>query len=395
MKPLYKMLIIAGVLIVAGGAVYLAWQKLTAPAAVPEAELGMPLPAGTSGGVLPGSATSGSNEENGTPAQIQTSALILRKISESPAFDFWVVEGTGEIYYLTPEGKVMDLKEGPDLEISTQTLTALNRVAAAPGGGRVLAAFGDPRTPQWAYFDIIDRSWHTLPQSVQTAAWAGRVDQVVALVQNGSETNLSLLNLSQAPTAVKVVLRDVSLEDITMWFQNPEQFIISERPSAYYASRVWRLDLKTLSFNSVFTPERGLLITPVRNGEAALKWSGDRLFVLDHDFGHSEELPFSTFPEKCTASPDMLYCFVPRDPFPGNLPLPDAYFQNKFHTVDSLITAPFPSSSLPLGKSESPWASTADTPVDAKNPVYLNGSIYFINRYDNYIYKLTLGTAGN
>ena len=381
MKPLYKILIIVGVVIIAGGAVYLAWQKLTAPAAVPAAEPGTPLPAAGVG--VPGAPES-------TPTQPPVTAATLKRVSESPAFFLWVAEGTGEIYYLTPEGKVMDVKEGPDLEISTQTLTALNRVVAAPGGGRVLAAFGDPRTPQWAYFDIIDRSWHPLPQNVLSAAWAGRVDQVAALVQNGSETNLSLLNLSQTTPTVKVVMRDVSLENITMWFQNPEQLIIAERPSAYYASRVWRLDLKTLSFNTVLAPERGLLIAPVRNGEAALKWAGDRSFVLDHDFGRGEELLFSTFPEKCTASLDMLYCFVPRDPFPENLPLPDAYFQNKFRTVDSLITTPFSSSSLPLGKSESPWASTADAPIDAKNPRFTGGDLYFINRYDGYVYELKL-----
>ncbi|MFH1193222.1 MAG: hypothetical protein V1656_02805, partial [Candidatus Jorgensenbacteria bacterium] len=157
---------------------------------------------------------------------------------------------------------------------------------------------------------------------------------------------------------------------------------------------VWRLDLKTLSFNAVLAPERGLIVKPVNFGStgAMLKWSAaNRLFLLNRNFERGEELLFPTFPDKCDAEGNTLYCFVPRTPLPQNIPLPDGYYQNKFRAVDSLVRTVITSSStFAFDVPDSPWASTADAPVDAKNPAYADGSIYFINRYDGYVYGLKL-----
>lgn len=395
MKPIYKIIIIVAALIIAGIAVYLSWQKFTAtPPTLPETGGGVSLP-GAGPAATPGGGAGGEFGTSPTSTAPGTSSLSssLKKISESPAFGLWVAEGTKEVYYLSPEGKVFSVKEGPDLEISAQSLSALNRMIPAPGGGRVLAAFGDPRVPRWNYFDVVDGSWHSLPANIENATWGGTSDQLVVLMKNGGETNLALFSLTQTTQNTRVLIRDVSLEDILMWFESPEQIIIAERPSASYASRVWRLDLKTLSFSLILAPERGLSIVPMRGNNVVLKWStADQLFVLNHTFERGEKTPFSTFPEKCDVSAETLYCFTPRNAFPQNITIPDGYYQNKFYTTDSLVRIPIASTTPFLGVADSPWASTAASPIDAKNPRVVGGVLYFINRYDGFVYKLTIGT---
>ena len=65
----------------------------------------------------------------------------LERISDNPAFFFWVNQDTGEVFYLTSDGEVFLAEEGGDVEISSQTLSGLQKAMVSPKGEMVLALF--------------------------------------------------------------------------------------------------------------------------------------------------------------------------------------------------------------------------------------------------------------
>ena len=366
MKPIYKILIFVGIGVLVILGIYLGWRAITA-----EPEL--------AGG--PESQTT--DEVTGTfPTSTQ-----IKKLSEKTAFNFWVNAGTKEIYYFTPEGQVFSAKAGPDLEISQQTINALNFTQVGPEAKQVLAAFGDPRVPQWGIFDVIDGVWRPLPSEIVNAAWGANNDKLIAVIKNENELNLVEVNLSRNPPDYKILIRDFRLKDVKMTHLQPDRLIITEAPSVSYAGRVWQLDLATLNFNLLIAPERGLTIT----------WSGDKKFIflfgatsgfliLNDNFQTVMPTPFSTLPQKCNSSGSKIYCFVPQN-IPTGVSLPDDYLQKKFYSIDDLFVLDIESGSVERVLT----SNTGEFPaIDAKGIQPLDNKLYFINRYDNYLYEIKL-----
>lgn len=382
MKPIYRILIIVGAVLVLGGLGYLVWSLIAGP---PNGEgNGAPLPAGAPGGAP-------TNGAPPTPPRSGGAATpTLKRISEYPVFNFWTVPASGEVFYLTSEGKVVAAKEGPDLEISSQRITALNSIEPSTSGREVLAAFGDPRSAQWAIFSTDDDTWHPLPATVRTAAWGANDGEVVATVENVGNLNLSQIDTTKTPPSFKTVLRDFRFSDVRLFGESSQTLWIIELPSALAASRTWRLDTKTLALNPVTAAERGLLLKHTKDRRLAFKFSLDTGFgIVDGETLRSIlPLPFTTVPGKCAPERDAykVYCFAPieahaiRDAF-------EDYLAGGSHTIDSLYAVNVSTGEI------SELVSAAKDPtfvVDAREPRYLDGKLYFVNRYDNGLYELKL-----
>lgn len=383
MKPSLKLIIIAGAAIIGTLAMYLAWHALTAAP-------GMPEEPPTIGATLPMGGATAAPASN-LPTVTTSPSPTLKRVSESPAFGIWLDAGTGEMYYLTPEGKAFAAKEGPDLEISKQPVGALNRMEPSPSGKSVLAAFGDPSAPRWGIFSVIDTVWHPLPREILNAAWGKSDDELIVLMESGENRALARANVSKTPPAYQTILNDVRLNDVRLTFRpSPEALFIAELPSARVPSRVWLLDLsaRTPTINTIFSPERGLSISAPRGSSLLFTVTGGEKFrILDNvNFGVAFPVPFSSFPEKCGVSYPLIFCFSPRNLSSQTL-LPDDYFEGKVFTTDTLYVMNTETETV-----TAVLESGADgvPPIDAKNPAYAGGSIYFINRYDNYVYELKL-----
>ncbi|MEK7086932.1 MAG: hypothetical protein AAB935_01600 [Patescibacteria group bacterium] len=364
MKQIYKILIILVVIVVIAIGVYLSWKKI----------IGLP----NDGNVLPPPGQT-PNPPTGTE---------IKKISEQPVFDFWLVPDTGEIYYLTPDGKILSAKDGPDLEISTQTINALNFIEVGPGNQKILAAFGSPRAPQWGIFDLIDKVWRPLPADITNATWGAKENELIAILKTLGGLNLATVDLSKTPPNYKTLIKDFRLKDVRFTLAAPERLIITELPSANYTGRVWQLDLKTLTFNLILAPENGLTLGWSQDKNVVFKFSSENGFSLfNQNFQETAPLFFSTLPTKCeTSGTSTIYCFVPQD-VPDDVILPDDYFQNKFYSVDDLYTINLETDETKkIFKSSENGAPT----IDGKKPKALSSGLYFINRYDNYLYELKL-----
>ena len=376
MKPITKILIILGIVIIVGLGIYLSWKKITGP---------------SGGGAASTSTPSTNNPSAASP---------LKQISEEKVFDFWTDKDTGEIYYITPTGKIMGAKDGPDPEISSQTLDALNFIEVAPGDKKILAAFGSPHAPNWGIFDLIDKVWRPLPAEIVNATWGTKDSELIGIVKNGNDLNLARVDLAKTPPTYKILIKDFRFKDVKLTFRNPETLIISEKPSAFYAGRVWNLDLKKLNLAALLRLEKGLTIKWTKDKSIAFKFSSSNgLFFSDGGFLKKQlQAVFLTLPEKCggeanvAASSSLVYCFVPQQGFPQKSNLPDDYYQNKFFSVDDLFVLKIDAVKNEIAEIKNPLMSRFNgaPAIDGLNPQVLNNSLYFVNRYDNYLYEFKL-----
>ncbi len=324
------------------------------------------------------------------PSTVTGSGVTLRRLSDGPAFGLWAVPGTGEVYYLTLEGSVMDAKEGPDLEISSQPMQALNRIIPSADGSEVLAAFGNPAAPSWGIFSLTDKAWHPLPTEITEAAWGWKPNQLLVLMKVSDLTSLATADISKTPIAYAVILKDFRLKDVHLQAESPQDILIYEKPSANLAGHLWELDSKTLAWNLLLKEEQGLTLGWSTDGSLLFKYSPSQGFViLNNQLGIALPAPFTTFPSKCASiASSTAFCFVPQNlPTPGpSVSLPDDYFMRTLYTIDNLYQV------TSVGGSSKLFTSFSDSfpAIDAENPVIVAGSVYFRNRYDNFIYELTV-----
>jgi hypothetical protein len=387
MKPIYKIAIVVGVIIIIGLLVYFFWQRTTSTPPPPKeeskSEATLPI-SGEKESPKKGQEESFLPESTGETPEL-TKKLTVKKLSEYKVFDIFSKKEGQEIYYIAEDGKIWAAKSGPDLEISKQTINALNFIETNPNGEKIIAAFGDPQKPQWGIFDLVDKVWRPLPDNIVYASWGDNDSTLIAVVKNGNEKNLVNIDLRKSPPAYTTIIKNFNLHDIRFHFIPPQTLIIRELSSAFYPARIWKLDLKNLSFNLLLAPTPGLEIKWNTPGSLAFLSDTKHFQIIDETTFEAEEpVPFFTFPQKCAFTLNVIYCFVPQS-LPQNAVLPDDYFQKNFYTIDNLYSID-PQS----GESEVILSSgTEDNPpLDAKNPIYLNGSLYFINRYDNALYEL-------
>lgn len=396
MKLIHK-IAIAVILIIILVFIYLIWFR-GEPAQIPET---LPTDQVPAGGVLPQPTVGDINTTEPAPPGTSDSEISAEekfvKLSDNPVFDFWVNEGAQESYYITADGKVYSAKEGNDVEISSQPISALNSVESNSKGDRALVAFGNPRSPQWGIFDSTDKAWRPLPSGIVAATWGAKDTEIIAITKNptgslqsaNSENRvLGTFDISKTTPVFKTILQDMRLRDIALSFVPPTSLYISELPSKESQNRVWLFDTKTTSFNTVRKAENELVIkfsqdrtkTFLGNASQFQIFTGP---VLTNIF----PVPFKTVPQKCASKSFTVACFTPQnsESVSADSSVIGAYLMNTAYFNDLLYVMNLAADSL---DQISVQELNDGRPVDAKNPQIAGNYIYFINRLDGNLYKV-------
>ena len=394
MKPIYKIIIAVLILIVLALGAYFAWKKIASPsdgALLPD-EITPTLPLGEDGQPLPVSPVGELGEETQSEQGITKTegGVSLMKLSESPAFAFWIAEGTKELYYITPQGAVFAAKDGPDLELGTQVLDALNFVTPAPKGVKLLAAFGDPAAPSWGIFDIADKAWKPLPAGILNATWGENDATLLAIFQNGGVPDLVQMDVSKNTPTYITLVKNFRLKDISLAFKSPQTLFITEKAASVYQGRLWSFDIKTFSLQLLVGPFSGLMTGWSSDLATLFTFSRSEKFSM-YDASLRERAPFlfSSFPTKCDVAASSALCFVPENlqGVSRTTLIPDDYLSRKIYSVDTLrVTHITEGGRKPL------LVSNAEgiPPIDAAGVRARGSDVYFINRYDNALYKVTI-----
>ena len=165
------------------------------------------------------------------------------------------------------------------------------------------------------------------------------------------------------------------------------RLIISEKTSYYYESRLWELDINDGSIYNLIDGERGTMMKWTEN--YVFKFSSPyNFFILNHNLQNIIPTFFKTLPSKCVEGDNVIYCGAPMDETLEEIyVLPDDYLQKRIFTTDELYkinTDTFNIETVFKSGSE-------DIPaLDIKNPHISSGDLFFINRYNNGLYKVSL-----
>jgi hypothetical protein len=382
MKPYLKIIIIAVVIIIAGLAIYFIWNWLTAAPAAPSGTAGapyFPLAGLTSTSTGAGTAATSSGA-------IAVGALV--KVSDRPVSFFWTDPATQEVFYLDQNGVVWQAEAGQkNPQITQQGVAAVNFIKQSPDNKSILAAFGDPRLPSWGIYDSVDQVWQPLPSNIIQAAWGADSNTLIATEQNGSSVNLVTLDLTKTPPKPKVLVNDFRLLDTQLAFIPPNTLLVEEKSNVNYGSRIWSFNTKTLAINLLMGPMSGLTARLTSDGLTLLTYSGSSGFQIlqSQTLQNLAPLPFVTLPEKCSInSGATIYCFVPTNAGFKSAVLPDDYVERKVYTADVLYginTGTGAATILPL-------SGHATGNLDAEKPALAGSNLYFINRFDGYLYAL-------
>ncbi len=373
-KQIIKILIIVGAITIIALIFFLIWKKITAPPTITPPPEELPIP------TVPAPPTAE------PPMIIPDAKIALKKISSYPVFDFWAVPETREVLYIDPSGQVWSAKEGPDLEVSREQVSALNSTEVSPDKRKALVSFGNPKLPEWGVFDLLDKVWRPLPANIIQATWSTEENEIFVITANeDGSRSLAKYQLFPSPELLPILgkfnLRGVSIKTLS-----PNFLLIKERSSGLIMGRAWELDIENLKLNLLFTPARGLDIRISQDRKAIFKFSSVGGFkILGENLEITTPLFFNTFPQKCEKEQGKVFCFAPTNT-PENAVLPDDYFMKKFYTTDILYKI-----NLETDETTPIIVSGEGIPnFDGINPQYLNNKLYFINRYDGHLYELTL-----
>ncbi|KXB08621.1 hypothetical protein AKJ56_00725 [candidate division MSBL1 archaeon SCGC-AAA382N08] len=380
MKKKHKIILIISAVVVLALIIVFAWNKLSGPEKPTTPQEGE--------GELPKEAGEGGKKQEGP-------GFSLTRLSDEgvEVFDFWEDSGSGQVYYVTTKGVVRSAKQGPDPEISTRQFSAINKVRPDEDGERVLVSFGDPASPSWGMFDSSDGVWRPLPSYIKDMVWGKEEDKVIAVAVTEGGKSLVSLDIEKLKNGENetsdILVRNFSLKDVELSFSEPNSLVIMEKPASFYGSRVWKFDIKEKKLTKIMAAKKGLMMNWDESGLVfEYEGEGNRFSILDKELNGAIPVIFTTFPSKCDATPEKVYCFVPYNSLSDldNLQLPEAYFKNKFYTSDSLYEVDIES-----GKSEKKISMLDfDINLDAYLPEEIGEDIYFVNKYNRGLYQLKL-----
>jgi hypothetical protein len=390
-----------------------------------------------SGGSLPQTGTQGTstgqqggsnnnqvgNSTNNTSSSVAGAGGLVQTfgiVADGPILDYFV-DAQNNITAIKPDGTIISISGENSSTLSATTVPGIITARFSSDGKKVLVSSGDPSTPKTNIFDVATKVWVSAPQGLQSPQWSPSGYQIAYLSQSASGmlslSTIDALNLKKAPAT----LLSIHATDLVLQWINKNQFVLSDRPSANNAGSIWLFDAQ----KSTMTP------IVYENSGAESMWNnattGTLGLVFDNGGRNStlqlvtplgtiyHALSFLTLPSKCsfsiatttiaaattttsttksskptTSSVSYLYCGVPLDinAF-SSAQLSDNYNMMASFTSDQILR---------INVADGSWNILWNDPtqnIDATDLRFFNNTLFFVNRYDQKLYALTLVTPSS
>ncbi|MDP3880784.1 MAG: hypothetical protein Q8Q32_01195 [bacterium] len=302
-----------------------------------------------------------------------TTRSAIEKLSNS---ELLTVNAGGKVNIINPgEGTERELTQLPEI-------LALINLQAISEERILLQTQTDSGTGFYILLNA-SNSWLRLPSTVSTASLNPSGDLVAVFNENSGQ--LEIFDYNSQETLQTFAL---NLYDVVLSWPNENTILLQSDPSRESEGFLLSFDLENETL--------GLL--QERIGLRALI-SDDLSVTLSLESGPVSEaklsivkdlqtfpLSFTTIPDKCSfASSDILYCAIPEQQN-ETVDYPDSYLQGAAYSQDNFIQLNTNSLSSKTVLS----SAQHDLNLDAKDLEILGEKIYFINRYDNQLYELSL-----
>jgi hypothetical protein len=336
-------------------------------------------------------------------------------VTEERVKDFFI-DAQNNIFAVQPNGRVLKITNGKVSVLSDAPFGNLHAASFSFDGKRAFVVFGEQNSQQASVFTFSSASWQPLPASVQNPAWAPDSQKLVFFSVGSEFSNLSTLDFSLGTPIPQSLLR-MHVKDALLEWPRPGRIVIADKGGSYFKSSVLLYDTKAGSLSAILSDQEGLAAIWARDTDRGLVFSGgpttrgNRLMLTDFS-GKTVPLSLTTLPSKCAfgsetstipvsaASPSSskpvappvkqvqkayLVCGVPRS-FGGinQGRFLDLYEERGFYTADDFYKIDLETGNIGVLFNDPAYE------LDATNLKILGGRVFFVNRYDERLYAISL-----
>ncbi|MFA5870524.1 MAG: hypothetical protein WC842_01375 [Candidatus Paceibacterota bacterium] len=316
-----------------------------------------------------------SNEENPSGA-VKTSFKELRKISDVPAQFYWYYAENNRIFYITKTGEIKKVIDGKSEAIALNPLSNVSTVRPNRGGSFVLLKFTTDTGTMWGVFSSMDEKITPLNSSIIDAVWDFYNENITASLSNGGKISIVSLLREKNYSENTILIPEIKLFDVDMVNKSPNELLFVEKFGNEYATSIWQYSTKTKLFSIV---RSGLLDFSLNPTLSAYFFSSknDGFVIGNSSLERYFPTTQKTLPEKCSSVLLTAFCFVPQTSVSFFDWITNSVFSN-----DSLYAYDLDRQT----EDKIPISDITKTQIDAKNLMPTASSLYFINKYDNFIY---------
>ncbi len=334
-----------------------------------------------------------------TQGTTTTSSVKFGVVSDGPALDYFV-NNANVVTVVRPDGTIESIANSATSSLSNATIPNIITASFSYDGKKILVNSLVGTTTRTSVFDIASQKWTVLPDNMESPVWSPANNEIAYLAPSGygAET-VDTINAGAANPR-PVTLTTLTMENMLLQWPMANTLILSDRPSAFVAGSIWKFNIPSRALSSVVF--EGLGAESIWNASgSALLFSGDGnnaggALALQDPAGNRDALSFGTLPSKCvfaaqtttsTSSTNSIYCAVPIDQSTFQVArLPDEYDQKIYLTNDNFYGIDPSSGSL----SNIFSATNANQNIDATDLKVFNNILFFINRYDQKLYAISL-----
>lgn len=325
-------------------------------------------------------------------------------VSNDPALDYFV-NNANVVTLVRPDGVIESIANNTVTPLSTSTFSDIITASFSHDGKFALLEVKNGTSTETRIFDLARNAWESLPNGMQSPTWSPAGDQVAYLVQNGYGSEILETITIGGQTQTPTILDSFTMEDMSLQWSEKNIIILSDAPSAFVADSIWKFNISSKTLTSVVFEKLAAESIWNASGSALLFFGGGTnsggTLVLQDPAGDSNTLSFGTLPSKCTFATaagtpgatstanasEFIYCAVPNDQNTFNIArLPDEYDQKIYFTNDDFYQIDPVSGSL----YEIFSYIAANQNIDATDLKVFDNILFFINRYDQKIYALSL-----
>lgn len=330
-------------------------------------------------------------------------------LSTNPVLDYFA-NANNVITAIQPNGQIITISNGQSTNISSSTTEDIISASFSYDGKKILVSFGDPTNPQATLFDTTTQTWTSLPQGMLSPQWSPNSYQIAYLSSSAGTGKLALSMINAASLKAGVAtLFTLNANDMDLFWLSKNQFILSDKPTSYINGSVWLFNSTSDSLTPIVYESNGV--------EALWSRSTSTLGLVFSNGGSAQnpglqlettagnvvqQLNFVTLPSKClfnvaqtptsttatTSSAELdLYCGIPRATSGfSSARLPDDYETIALFTSDDIYKI-----NTASGATQSLWSGATQN-IDTSDLKIFNGTLFFINRYNQELYGLVLET---
>lgn len=393
MKPIYKFIIIFLILGIIAWVIYFVVSKTTVSEnnaetstinteeIIPDLEKQTTTTTlATSSEIIPQKQQTGDVDDgnlNQTP--IKTVFTKFEKVSEAPTHFYWFYKENNRIFYITENGEIEKVIDGKSEKISINPIKNVSIARPNIDGSMVLLKFtNESAKTVWGIFSSMDERIAPINFPITNAVWDFNNSNIIAALSQGGGTSIVELNPDDDYSKTSILIPKINLLDVDIVKKSTSEILFIEKFGNDYATSVWQYNLKTKLFTTVKNNLLEFSLNPTRYAYFFTS-KMDGFVVANSSFERIMPTTGTTIPQKCSSISSIAFCFIPKT----TIALFD-WFTNSSFTNDYLYTYDLNNGNEDLIDITKLTEKTLDT----TNVTATVSALYFINKYDNFIYAL-------